>query len=177
MDPGDPGESIRQRLERLFTPQRWRRNGVVAAAARASRSSRCGAALVAALLAAQPAGAQFGARAATAGPPLAKSAAEAQALAVLDDIDRHQRYLNVPREDGRLLRLLAESIGAQQVVEVGTSTGYSGIWLALALRAEERRALFEEAAGIGLYQSKKQNALEKLEETQHNLLRVNDIVN
>jgi chromosome segregation protein len=48
---------------------------------------------------------------------------------------------------------------------------------ALALRPEERRALFEEAAGIGLYQSRKQNALEKLEETQQNLLRVNDIVN
>lgn len=48
---------------------------------------------------------------------------------------------------------------------------------ALALRPEERRALFEEAAGIGLYQSRKQNALEKLEETQRNLLRVNDIVN
>lgn len=48
---------------------------------------------------------------------------------------------------------------------------------ALSLRAEERRALFEEAAGIGLYQSKKQLALEKLEETQQNLLRVNDIIN
>lgn len=48
---------------------------------------------------------------------------------------------------------------------------------ALSLRPEERRGLFEEAAGIGLYQSKKQNALEKLEETQRNLLRVNDIVN
>lgn len=48
---------------------------------------------------------------------------------------------------------------------------------ALSLRAEERRALFEEAAGIGLYQTKKANALEKLEETQQNLLRVNDIIN
>jgi chromosome segregation protein len=48
---------------------------------------------------------------------------------------------------------------------------------ALALRAEERRALFEEAAGIGLYQNKKANALEKLEETQQNLIRVNDIIN
>ncbi len=48
---------------------------------------------------------------------------------------------------------------------------------ALSLRPEERRALFEEAAGIGLYQSKRQNALEKLEETQSNLLRVNDIIN
>ncbi len=48
---------------------------------------------------------------------------------------------------------------------------------ALSLRPEERRALFEEAAGIGLYQSKRQNALDKLAETQQNLLRVNDIVN
>ncbi len=47
---------------------------------------------------------------------------------------------------------------------------------ALSLRAEERRALFEEAAGIGLYQNKRANALEKLEETQQNLLRVNDII-
>ncbi len=48
---------------------------------------------------------------------------------------------------------------------------------ALSLRAEERRALFEEAAGIGLYQNKKALALEKLEETQQNLIRVNDIIN
>ncbi len=48
---------------------------------------------------------------------------------------------------------------------------------ALSLRPEERRALFEEAAGIGLYQSKRQNALDKLEETKSNLLRVNDIIN
>ncbi len=48
---------------------------------------------------------------------------------------------------------------------------------ALSLRPEERRALFEEAAGIGLYQSKRRNAIEKLEETQQNLLRVNDIIN
>jgi chromosome segregation protein len=48
---------------------------------------------------------------------------------------------------------------------------------ALSLKPEERRALFEEAAGIGLYQSKKANALEKLAETQQNLIRINDIIN
>lgn len=48
---------------------------------------------------------------------------------------------------------------------------------ALSLRPEERRALFEEAVGIGLYQSKRQNALAKLAETQQNLIRVNDIIN
>jgi caffeoyl-CoA O-methyltransferase len=70
-----------------------------------------------------------------AAPPVPKHDAERVAFEVLDDIDRRQRYLNVAREDGRLLRVLTETIGAKHVVEVGTSTGYSGIWLALGLRA------------------------------------------
>lgn len=47
---------------------------------------------------------------------------------------------------------------------------------ALSLRAEERRALFEEAAGISLYQHKREDALRRLEETQRNLERVKDIL-
>lgn len=68
-------------------------------------------------------------------PPLAKDGAEKQILSVLDDMDRNQRggMMNVSEADGRLLRLLAESIGAKHVVEIGTSNGYSGIWLCLAL--------------------------------------------
>jgi len=69
------------------------------------------------------------------GPPRPASEQERIALEVLDDIDRRQRYLNVGREDGRLLRVLSEAIGAKHVIELGTSTGYSGIWIALALRS------------------------------------------
>lgn len=69
-------------------------------------------------------------------PPLAKNKGEKKILAVLDDLDRNQRpgMMNVPVEDGRLLRLLAETTGAKHVVEIGTSNGYSGIWFCLALR-------------------------------------------
>jgi len=88
-------------------------------------------AILVALLVAQPVWAQ----AAKEGPPMAKSTAEKRALEVLGDVDRRDRYLSVPTEDGRLLRILTESIGAKHAVELGTSTGYSGIWLALALRA------------------------------------------
>jgi len=42
--------------------------------------------------------------------------------------------MNVPMEDGRILRLLTEAVGAKHVVEIGTSNGYSGIWFCLALR-------------------------------------------
>ena len=65
--------------------------------------------------------------------PRANSTEERRILAVLEDVYRHHRYLSVPQEDGRLLRIVAESIGAKHVVELGTSTGYSGLWLLLAL--------------------------------------------
>lgn len=67
---------------------------------------------------------------------LPKDDAEKKILAVLDDLDRNHRpgHFNVPVEDGRLLRILTESIGAKHVVEIGTSNGYSGIWFSLALR-------------------------------------------
>ena len=47
---------------------------------------------------------------------------------------------------------------------------------ALALKAEERRALFEEAAGIGLYRDRREDSLRKLDATQRNLDRVLDIL-
>ncbi len=70
-------------------------------------------------------------------PPLAKDQTEKTILAVLDEMDRTQRggNMNVPAEDGRLLRILAESIGAKHIVEIGTSNGYSGIWQCLALKS------------------------------------------
>jgi caffeoyl-CoA O-methyltransferase len=67
--------------------------------------------------------------------PRPKDESEAKVLAVLDELDHYREgTMNVPREDGRMLRLLAEAIGAKNVVEIGTSNGYSGIWLSLALR-------------------------------------------
>jgi caffeoyl-CoA O-methyltransferase len=70
-------------------------------------------------------------------PPMAKDEAEKKILAVLDELDpsRSRGMMNVPVEDGRLLRLLAETTGAKQVVEIGTSNGYSGIWQCLGLKA------------------------------------------
>ena len=47
---------------------------------------------------------------------------------------------------------------------------------ALQAKPEERRALFEEAAGIGTYRDRRDDALRKLEETRHNLERARDIL-
>lgn len=66
--------------------------------------------------------------------------AETKIQAVLDEmVKAHETYLSVPVQDGRALRLLTEATGARYVVEIGTSTGYSGLWLCLALQKTDGR--------------------------------------
>jgi predicted O-methyltransferase YrrM len=69
-------------------------------------------------------------------PPTAVNEEEKKILNVLEDMRLNQSrgMMNVPQQDGRILRLLAESVGAKHIVEIGTSNGYSGIWFCLALR-------------------------------------------
>ena len=45
-----------------------------------------------------------------------------------------KQYTNIARENGQFLAILIRSIQAQNVLEVGTSNGYSTIWLAAALK-------------------------------------------
>ena len=48
--------------------------------------------------------------------------------------------------------------------------------LILSARPEDRRAVFEEAAGITKYKTQKREALRKLEATEANLIRISDII-
>jgi caffeoyl-CoA O-methyltransferase len=94
-------------------------------------------------------------------PSIAATPAESQILSVLNRMATNRElYLAVDAENGRMLRLLAESTGAKNAVEIGTSTGYSGLWTLLGLRgtggrlttfeidpgrAEQARKHFQEA--------------------------------
>ena len=65
----------------------------------------------------------------------AKDEAEQKIFDVLKDMDKsRQGMMSVPMEDGRFLRILAESMGAQRVIEIGTSQGFSAIWFCVGLR-------------------------------------------
>jgi len=75
------------------------------------------------------------------------------------------------------LRDIAEILGRSGLARrTYTVIGQGLVDTALSLRPEERRTLFEEAAGITIHQMKRSDALSKLEDTQSNLLRIHDII-
>ena len=57
-----------------------------------------------------------------------------------------------------------------------TVIGQGLVDTALSLRPQERRRLIEEAAGLTLYEARRADALEQLEETRLNVLRVRDLI-
>jgi caffeoyl-CoA O-methyltransferase len=58
-----------------------------------------------------------------------------------DGTPRLQRLRQIPPETGRFLAILAASAPAGDFVEIGTSAGYSALWLALACRATGRQLI------------------------------------
>lgn len=49
--------------------------------------------------------------------------------------DRSRRMLNITRDTGEFLSVLVRAMNAQNVLEIGTSNGYSTLWLASAAQA------------------------------------------
>jgi caffeoyl-CoA O-methyltransferase len=67
--------------------------------------------------------------------PLPADPNEQKVLTLIEALAQEDNSnLMVPLEDGRLLRIFAESTGARNVVEIGTYNGYSTLWFCLALR-------------------------------------------
>ncbi len=76
-----------------------------------------------------------------------------------------------------LLRDVEELLAGSSLSErTYTVIGQGLVDAALSLRPQERRALFEEAAGITLYRDRREKTVERLDETERNLERVHDII-
>jgi len=75
------------------------------------------------------------------------------------------------------LRDLNELLAASGLADrTYTILGQGLVDASLALKAEDRRRLFEEAAGVGLYRIRREDALKRLDNTMRNLERVLDIM-
>lgn len=89
--------------------------------------------------------------------------------------DGHNDYLL----NGQQVRLrdMNELLAASGLSErTYTILGQGLVDASLALKADERRRLFEEAAGVGLYRVRREEALKRLDATERNLERVQDIM-
>ena len=89
--------------------------------------------------------------------------------------DGHNEYLL----NGQHVRLrdLNELLAASGLSErTYTILGQGLVDASLALKADERRRLFEEAAGVGLYRVRREDVMKRLEHTTRNLERVLDIM-
>lgn len=82
-------------------------------------------------------------------PSIPRAESERKILTTIDGaVKAGALYANVPATDGRLLRLLAEAANAKHVVEIGTSTGLSGMWFCMALeKTGGKLTTFEYDAG------------------------------
>src|SRR3989304_2494396 len=81
--------------------------------------------------------------------------------------------------NGQRVRLkdVPELLGQSGLAErTYTIIGQGVVDAAPALTPEDRRRLFEEAAGIGLHRGRREEALRRLETTRRNLERVHDIL-
>jgi len=100
--------------------------------------------------------------------------------------DKSLRYLNITRDTGEFLRVLILATRSRKILEIGTSNGYSTLWLALSVpadgivttieyserKAEEALANFARAGledKIVLLQGKAQSVLKDLSD-QYDLI-------
>ena len=60
--------------------------------------------------------------------------------------ERSQRMLNITRDTGEFLGVLVRAMAARRILEIGTSNGYSTLWLAEAARAADGRVTTVERA-------------------------------
>ena len=88
--------------------------------------------------------------------PEVKTDLDRKVKAFLDSNSRNWRDLNIPLVDGKVLYDLIVENNYKSAVEIGTSTGHSAIWIALALSKTGGKLITIEIDG-SRYQKAKEN--------------------
>ena len=112
-------------------------------------------------------------------------------------LDNSRRFFNVEHDEIAITRRLFRSgeseyllnkspVRLKDILDILMGTGIGAesysivaqgkIDLVLSSRPEDRRLVFDEAAGITKYKAQKRETIRRLEDTEQNLLRVNDII-
>jgi len=94
-------------------------------------------------------------------------------LRYLEEFGRHNYMFNIPRITGKFLHLLIKIKKPKKILEIGTSNGYSTIWLGMegneiiTIEKDKNRAMMAkanfEAAGLGNIKVIEGDALEVLD--------------
>ena len=126
-----------------------------------------------------------------------KNRSAASFASVLLTFDNKDRYLGIDADEVFIKRTIYKSgeneyqinntkCRLKDILDLFTDTGASkesfniisqgDILNVLSTKAEDRRVIFEDAAGVLKYKKRKEEALRKLSKTNDNLVRVNDII-
>jgi predicted O-methyltransferase YrrM len=93
-----------------------------------------------------------------------------EALDARDRVDgspRSARLRQIPPETGRFIALMAAAAPPGQILEIGTSGGYSSLWLGLACQARGARLVTFESAGDKAARARETFAQAGMEKTIH----------
>jgi len=71
------------------------------------------------------------------------------------DIERSHKMLNITRDTGEFFRVLVKATGARSILEIGTSNGYSTLWLASSFTDDNSRITTIEASSFKVLLAKK----------------------
>lgn len=71
---------------------------------------------------------------------------------ILQDLEKtREEFWNITKETGQFIYHLIVERGYRQILEIGTSNGYSGLWIASALKEVAERASDEASGAPKLY--------------------------
>jgi caffeoyl-CoA O-methyltransferase len=99
----------------------------------------------------------------------------------IDGTERLKRLRQIPPETGKFLALLAANCPKGEFVEIGTSAGYSSLWISLALNCREEKLMtfeiLQEKVKLAMETFAVSNVSDKIQLIEGDFLRKHESIN